>query len=84
MSRLPTMPSDRASRAPARPAAATAIAVNAARNGGLDRECGVVSPSICSTKVTRTHDGSRHVNRRTVTRITTRTPPSGVSPIDRR
>lgn len=36
------MPSFRASLAPGRPARATPIAVNALRNGGLYRECGLV------------------------------------------
>jgi hypothetical protein len=73
------MPSVRARRAPARPARATAIAVNAARSGGLYRECGVVRPGICSTNVTRPHPASRHASRRTNRRITTGRPANTVS-----
>ena len=79
MSRPAVMPSARASRTPARPASATATAVNADRSGGEYRACGVVNPGTCSTKVRRTHCATSQTNRRTVSRITTGVPASGAS-----
>jgi hypothetical protein len=79
VSRLAVMPSAAASRAPARPANATAIAVNAPRSGGLYRACGVVNPGTCSTNVRRRHDVASQPNRRTASRMTTGVPASGAS-----
>jgi hypothetical protein len=73
------MPNAPASRAPPRPASATAIAVNAQRSGGLYRACGVVKPGTCSAKVRRAQAGTSQINRRTVNRITTAVPASGQS-----
>ncbi|GGN52138.1 hypothetical protein GCM10011579_008810 [Streptomyces albiflavescens] len=44
----------------------------------------MVSPSTCSAKVRRAHDGSWHRNCRTVSRITTGRPPTAASAIVRR
>ncbi len=79
MSRPTVMPSAPASRAPARPASATAIAVNAERGGGLYRTCGVVNPGTCSTNVRRWHPAASQTNRRTVSLIVTGIPASGPS-----
>jgi hypothetical protein len=73
------MPDARDSRAPARPANATAIVVNTTRSGGLYRACGVVNPVICSANVRRGHPPCRQTNRRMCSRITTGAPPNAVS-----
>jgi len=57
----------------------TAIAVSAARSGGLYRAYGVVNPGICSVNVRRWQSAVVHTNRRTHSRITTGVPPSVAS-----
>jgi hypothetical protein len=79
VSRPAGIPSVPASRAPARPASATAIAVNAERSGGLYRACGVVNPGTCSANVRRQQPGASQMNRRTVNRIDTGVATSGAS-----
>lgn len=46
---------------------------------GLERACGVVSPSICSANVRLRHPGAWQTKRRTVSRRTTGWPAKGVS-----
>lgn len=79
VSRPAVMPNAPASRAPARPASATAIAVNAPRSGALYRACGVVRSGICSANVRRAQADTSQTNRRTVKRITTGVPACGQS-----
>ncbi|GLZ01817.1 hypothetical protein Acsp02_90680 [Actinoplanes sp. NBRC 103695] len=79
VSRPTGMPSLRASLAPGRPAKATSIAINAFRNGGLYRECGVVRPGICSTNVTRAQSSWRQTKRRIRSWMTTGRPARAVS-----
>jgi hypothetical protein len=66
-------------RAPARPAKARAISVNATRAVVVNREYGQVKSSKRSANVTEAHEVSRQRNRRTVRRSSTRRPHSAVS-----
>jgi hypothetical protein len=68
-----------ASRAPARPPSATAIAVSAARAGGVRREYREARPSGCSANVSAGQSGSWQKSRRAVSRISTSRPPAGTS-----
>jgi hypothetical protein len=68
-----------ASRVPARPARASAIAVSVRASGGVRRARREVSPSTCSAKVTAAQPGLPQKNRRTASRIVTGWPPAGAS-----
>ena len=61
-----------ASRAPARPARASAIAVSIRASGGVRRARREVRPSTCSANVTAGQSGLPQKNRRTASRISTR------------
>jgi len=68
-----------ASRAPARPARASAIAVSVRASGGVRRARREVSPPTCSANVTAAQSGFPQKNRRTASRIVTGWPPTGAS-----
>jgi hypothetical protein len=72
-------PSAPASRAPARPARASAIAVSARARGRVRRARREVSPPTCSANVTAAQSGLPQKNRRTASRIVTGWPPAGSS-----
>ncbi len=77
---LPMMrPTADASRDPARPARAGPICVSSPRRSGVQRLCGVVSPTICSTKVTAGQPGFSQRKRRTHNSVTTPVPPTATS-----
>jgi hypothetical protein len=65
VSRLVDMPSRCASRAPARPASASAIVVNVRRSSQVWRDRGVVNSVGCSANVRAGHAGLRQKNLRT-------------------
>jgi hypothetical protein len=69
-----------ARRAPGRPAKQRAIEASIDRSTCVCRACGLVSPSICSANVTVGHQPLRHLNRRTVSSMTTGLPATGASP----
>jgi hypothetical protein len=72
-------PSAPASRAPARPARASAIEASVRASGGVRRERREVRPSTCSAKVTAGQSRLPQKNRRTPSRIRTRRPPIAAS-----
>jgi hypothetical protein len=73
------MPSRAASRAPARPASATAIAVSAFRSNDVRRARGAASICGCSANVRAGHCGLSQKNRRTRNRSCTCLPYTGAS-----
>ena len=72
-------PSAAASRAPARPARASAIAVSARASGGVRRERREVRPLDLLGERAARQPGVAQKNRRTISRIRTRLPPIAAS-----
>jgi hypothetical protein len=79
LDRPASIPSRQASRAPARPASASATAVSIAASGGVRRAYRKLRPSTCSANVVSGQSGAAQKNRRTVSRITTGLPPIAAS-----
>jgi hypothetical protein len=77
--RLTLMAAWRASRAPARPASANAIAANSSTSWRLRRPCLTVSPGSCSQKICRAQSSVWQTNRRTRRWINTCCPVTGAS-----
>jgi hypothetical protein len=77
--RLAAAHSTRASRAPARPASATATAASIAASSGVRRAYRLVRPSTCSANVAAGPPGASQKNRRTASRITAFRPPIATS-----
>jgi hypothetical protein len=75
LDRPASSPSRGASRAPARPASASATAVSISASGGVRRAYRTVRPSTCSANVVTGQSGAGQKNRRTASRITTGLPP---------
>lgn len=65
------IPRAAARRAPGRPAKHRAIEASIDRSTCVCRAYGLVNPSICSANVTAGHRLLRHLNRRTVSSMTT-------------
>jgi hypothetical protein len=82
--RLALRSSCAASRDPARPARASAIAVSIRASSGVRRDRREVRPRTCSANVTAGQAGLPQKNRRTASRITTGCPPAGASASRRR
>ena len=73
-------PSRGASRAPARPASASATAVSISASGGVRRAYRTVRPpALLAANVVTGQSGAGQKNRRTVSRITTGLPPIAAS-----
>jgi hypothetical protein len=79
LDRPASSPSRGASRAPARPASASATAVSSCASGGVRRPYRTVRPSTCSANVATGQSGAGQKNRRTASRITTGLPPIAAS-----
>jgi hypothetical protein len=73
-----------ASRAPARPASATATCSSIPRSNGVRRPYRTVRPGTCSANVRRWHAWWLQNSRRTDSTITTRRPPKARSASRRR